>query len=226
MKGMDFIKLINDIDEDLIQESETGRKHKEFRTKYLLISAAVMGAVLIALVIFEISLATNKKEILHIVEIEETTEIDVQKETEPAEKETVIINLGNDENVIDKETSDATEDHYNIEDTQAGNNEESEETDPAWSEEPEPDSFQEIPEYRVMGIYQTISEEEEDVNEGLSLEMFWNDGKNCYYMPADLAACTYVMYENGETESVIAALSAGHIYIWDLDAFGITYYTE
>ena len=264
MNGMDFLYLINNIDDDLIENaSEISLRRKGSIIKPLLF-AACLGAAVAAIILY-LGLSTHDDEIRKTVNVTEETQTEpVVMETDTQEETTAIINgpelIVSDNLVIitGEVDSDLTEGSDNITVDQGamvdttltvpyvadelidqGATEEDSiisdpyitdepaETEPIYYEPPTEETVPEQPVYRVIDIMWGFSEDAADpYSTPEDMTLFWQESGYDYYMNAQILWSAAVLYDDGSYESILEALSNGHIGIYDLDTYGIPYYTE
>lgn len=80
-------------------------------------------------------------------------------------------------------------------------------------------------EYRVISIEWAVNDDISEAEED-NLTCFWEDDNYSYYMDKTILSAATVIYESGEYEDLISALSNGHIEISALDAYNVPYYAE
>lgn len=249
MKGSDFLKKINDIDDDLLEEAAEKHTRKR-RFLGLWIAAACAAAILIGIVIWTINQGEKNDQQLidagmeayesstgFLTHTEESFEngqsVPSQPEQEPSGEptapsaETLPSEAPAYEETANADFESKTPDPENIVPT---------ETQPAASDIDVPGNtdFETgtlAPEnvtdgllgYRVISVDVFYSESEDSDNAPVPdesvLTWFWQDGTFDYYIKGN----GFVYYENGEEEKLTEAFAAGHISLQDLDERGIAY---
>ena len=104
MKGKDFLKIINDLDDELIEQAD--RTYKRKKPAILIISAACLAAAAIIITISLILIKDNNNDGLKTAENNIITEITIQ--TTSADEETRIIQSEVQMNNIDETTLQTT----------------------------------------------------------------------------------------------------------------------